>query len=169
MFRIAWAALAAACLFAAAAPACAAEAQPSPRAMELSKRLFADMHMERMMAGMSQSMAPSMAKQIEAASPQLTAEQRQMVVDAVGDMTRQMTSKMIDRMIPAYASTFSEQELSDLVTFYESPTGQAVINKMPQVMSQVAPMMTEMMPQMMADLRARLCAKMACPAPPAKP
>jgi hypothetical protein len=35
--------------------------------------------------------------------------------------------------IPIYQSSFSEKEINDLIVFYESPAGKAVIEKMPAV------------------------------------
>ena len=43
-------------------------------------------------------------------------------------------------MVKLYTSNFSEQELKDLVAFYQSPLGKKVLEKMPQLTQQSAQM-----------------------------
>ena len=73
-----------------------------------------------------------------------------------------LMKKVTERSIPLYASTFSEKELQDLVNFYDSPTGQAMLTKMPVLMSKIAPMVAELAPEMLADMTKRVCAKTDC-------
>ncbi len=47
-------------------------------------------------------------------------------------------NKLKPDMIKLYTSTFTEQELKDLVAFYQSPLGKKVLEKMPQVTQQSA-------------------------------
>lgn len=64
-------------------------------------------------------------------------------------------------VIHLYASTFTQEEVEGMVAFYRTPAGQAVIEKMPQLMQNMMPMMRKylqnMIPQMQAieaDLKA---------------
>ena len=41
-------------------------------------------------------------------------------------------------MVKLYTSNFSEQELKDLIAFYESPVGQKVLKQMPALTAQSA-------------------------------
>ena len=41
-------------------------------------------------------------------------------------------------MVKLYTSNFSEQEMQELIAFYESPLGQKVLEKMPSLTSQSA-------------------------------
>ncbi|HEY2357043.1 MAG TPA: DUF2059 domain-containing protein [Phenylobacterium sp.] len=140
------------------APATAASAHN----LELAKRLFTGMHMDQLMAGMMKNMIPVMIEQARKSNPALSQAQAEAVSAAVTESSQVMMSKLTDRMIPIYAATFSEKELQDLVTFYEGPTGQAMLAKMPVLMSKMTPMMAELMPEMQADVRQRLCAKIDC-------
>jgi hypothetical protein len=166
--RILAATVAAAALVFAAQPALAADPAPSAHQVELATRVFAAMHMERTMANVTQAMAPMMTRQFDTMAPQLTPAQRQALGVALNDMMKEMTGKLTAQMIPVYAATFSEKELNDLLAFYSSPTGQAVIDKTPLVMTRLQPAMSEMMPTMMARFRERVCAEVGCP-PAAKP
>jgi len=46
--------------------------------------------------------------------------------------------KLKPEMITLYTSNFSESELKDLITFYQSPLGKKVLEKMPMLTSQSA-------------------------------
>jgi hypothetical protein len=143
-------------------PALCADAPPSAHSLELARHLFAGMHMDQMMTGMMKNMAPAMIDQARKANPSMTQAQAEAITDAVSQSTQAMMGKMVDRMIPLYASTFTEKELQDAVAFYDGPSGQAMLAKMPVLMSKMTPMMVELMPEMQADMRKRLCAKIDC-------
>jgi hypothetical protein len=156
------AAFAAAGVILAGAPALGAEAQPSARSMELSRRLFSEMHMDQLMAAMMRQMGPMLEAQARKANPKLTDEQARAVTDAVAESMNDVMTKMQERMIPLYASTFTEQELSDIVAFYDTTSGKAVLAKMPVLMGKLGPTMSEMMPQIQTDITKRVCAKIDC-------
>jgi hypothetical protein len=160
--RRAIACLAAATAIVAAAPAFCADAAPSPHSLELANKLFTDMHMDQMMDGMMRQMTPMMMAQARKSNPNLTADQAQAVTDAVAESMPAMMQKMQARMIPLYASTFTEKELQDVVNFYAGPSGQAMLAKMPLLMSKMAPTMAELAPDMVADVQRRLCSKIDC-------
>jgi uncharacterized protein len=169
--RRAIACLAAATAIVAATPAFCADAAPNPHSLELANKLFAEMHMDQMMDGMMRQMTPMMVEQARKANPNLSAEQAQAVTDAVTESMQGLMQKLQARMIPLYASTFTEKELQDLVTFYEGPSGQAMLAKMPVLMSKLGPTMAELTPEMTADVQRRLCSKTDCSkmAAPPKP
>ncbi len=73
--------------------------------------------------------------------------------------------KMEPYMVDAYAEVYSEQELLELVEFYESPLGQKFMAKMPELMNVTMQMTQDMMggfyprleelqAELMADLEA---------------
>ena len=149
---------------------CADAPTGNAHSLALAKHLFAEMHMDQLMGGMMKNMTPAMIAQARKANPALTEDQAQIITQAVSESSQVMMGKAIERFIPLYASTFTERELEDLVAFYDGPTGQAMLNKMPVLMSKMGPVMTELMPDMMADVNQRICSKMDCSkrtAPPA--
>jgi len=146
-----------------ATPAVSADAPaPNAHSLELAKHLFAEMHMDRLMSGMMTNMTPMMVAQARKANPSLTDAQADIIAQAVSESSQAMMAKLVDRIIPLYATTFTEKELQDLVTFYDGPTGQAMLTKMPTLMSKMAPMMSDLMPEMMADVHQRICSKTDC-------
>jgi hypothetical protein len=144
------------------APSAPAAEAPSPRALALAKRYFADLHMDQLMGGVMHNMLPAMMAQMAKEHPEITTDQRQAVVEAATESSSAMMDKLIDRMAPLFAATFSEKELQDLVNFYESPTGKAMMAKMPVLMAKMQPTLIELMPEMQADMKHRLCAKLDC-------
>jgi hypothetical protein len=154
-----------------AQPAWSADAEPppNPHSVELARRLFADMHMDRMMGDMMKNMAPAMVEQMRKTNPALTEADAKAVSEVATESTTTMMTKIMDRMVPLYASTFTEKELQDVVAFYEGPSGQAMLAKMPVLMTKMTPVMIELMPEMQADMHKRLCARIKCPATPSTP
>ena len=140
----------------------AAAASPDPVKLELARRYYAAAHMDRMMSGMMRSMTPALQQSLAKANPSLTPDQRTAIAEASSEAAQDMMTKLIDRLLPTIADTFTEEELRGLIAFYEGPTGRAVIDKMPQLMAKVAPMAVELGPEMRDDLRRRLCEKTDC-------
>ena len=162
-FYRAAAGLAAAVALVSATPAICADAPPNPHSLELARKLFNEMHMDQMM--------PMMMAQARKANPNLTEEQSRAVGEAAAESADDMMKKVVDRAAPLYAETFTEKELQDLVNFYDSPSGQAMIAKMPVMMSKMTASMADLMPEMTADVTRRICAKTDCTKmnTPAKP
>ena len=53
--------------------------------------------------------------------------------------------KMEPYMVDAYVQVYTEQELSELIEFYESPIGQKFLDKMPEVMAKSMELTQSMM------------------------
>lgn len=55
---------------------------------------------------------------------------------AIGVLREELTwEKMEPFMVDAYVQVYTEEELSELVEFYESPIGQKFLDKMPEMMA----------------------------------
>ncbi|HWH79554.1 MAG TPA: DUF2059 domain-containing protein [Candidatus Binatus sp.] len=86
-------------------------------------------------------------------------------------MTQEMSwSKVKDDYVKVYADTFSVEELRGIVTFYKSPTGQALLAKTPKLLQQstqvaqrhlqnIAPQIRELQKQMIEEAEAMRKAK----------
>lgn len=145
----------------ASAPVAAA---PSPKALALTRRYLAALHMKDNFRPMMNGLMKSMLDQ-QTASSELKPEQRALVVRAVTEafdesMQAGMLDKMMEAMVPSMATVFSEDELQALVDFYEGPKGQAIVGKMPAFGQVAGVEMMKFMPEMQADLKARVTAKM---------
>ena len=160
--RHAVAAIAAVAILGATPALCADAAAPNARSEALARKLFVEMHMDQMMGNMMHQMLPAMIAQQRKANPNLSEHDAQIISDAVSESMDGLMQKVIDRSIPLYATTFTEKELQDLVNFYDTPSGQAMLAKMPALTTKMVPLMTELMPDMTADVTRRICAKMDC-------
>jgi uncharacterized protein len=70
-------------------------------------------------------------------------------------VTNEMSwDKVKDEYIALYAETFTEQELQDIIAFYKTPSGQALIKKQPEVMKRSMQMSQKMMGQLMPRIQA---------------
>lgn len=120
---------------------------PCARADEASKRakveeLITVMHMDRMMDQMME-MVKSQAEQAMQQAPganSLTSEQKQIVADYQAKTLQIVIDtlgwkSLEPEFVTLYTENFTEEEIDGMVTFYKSPTGQAVLNKMPQLMT----------------------------------
>lgn len=120
---------------------------PCARADEASKRakveeLITVMHIDRMMDQMMEAMKEQSEQmmQQQPGADSMTAEQKRIVADhqaqALQIVIDSMSWKSLEpEFVTLYAENFTEEEIDGMVTFYKSPTGQAVLNKMPQLMT----------------------------------
>lgn len=147
----------------AAAAAAPAKAAPSPRALALTKRYIAALHVDETMKPLMQSMMTPLMEEQERTNTDLTAEQRKALRETVEELVGgDLMNDVIDRMTPVYASIFSEDELQALVDFYESPNGQSIVRKMPSMGPAMAEVMRDIMPEIRAKVTARICQKLGC-------
>ncbi len=138
---------------------------PSPRQVELARRYVVAMNMDQSFEGMMKSMLPIVQSQMRDAE-KLTPEQHEVLAKITLDASRRMMSKMMAKMPVLLAEVFTEQELEGLVNFYESPIGQSLIAKSPQLSAKMAPLMPELMSEMRTEMMSRICELVACPASP---
>lgn len=81
------------------------------------------------------------------------------------------TNEAVDELMPdiialsesVYAETFSRQELVDIIAFYKTPAGQALIAKMPTLGGTIGSRMPALQTKMQLAVLTRFCAKVACP------
>lgn len=148
----------------ACAPAMAQPAQaaaPSPRALQLAERMMKVVGVERQVDAMITAMAPMTASQPEYA--QLPSKERQLVMDTVREVMRDtFTPELIRKMVPIYAKAFTEDELSAIVAFYESPAGQAAVQRTPSLVQSSVAIAQELVPAAQAEIERRVCEKVGC-------
>jgi uncharacterized protein len=139
-------------------------AYAAPASEESVERLLAATRVESMMdsmyAGVEQMMRQAM-KQSTQGKP-LNAEQ-QRALDAVAvkfvAMMREELNwqKMKPLYVKLYRDTFEQDEIDGLITFYASPSGQALLNKMPVVieksMALSQSLMQSVLPKLMAAMK----------------
>ena len=168
MVRISLAALAAVVLMATGAAAQPAEPStkseqaqtdvtPSPRAVELARRLFVAMHLDHSIHDRLQIMLPEILAAQQKQMPGFKPEWRQPLVDAAVGALDDIMPAYLKNAEAAYARTFTEDELAQAVAYYESPAGQAMLAKGPQLTTILAKDMASRMEGLSADIHLRFC------------
>ena len=146
-----------------ATPASAApvsKATPATRA--LAERYFEVVHYDKMLNQMMKGMMPAMIEAMRRQTPDVTEAQGQIFSDVALEASQDMFRRMKAPMLDAMAEVFTEQELRDLIAFYQTPTGQALLAKTPELTQRMAADMPAIMGDMQAEMHAKLCARMTC-------
>jgi hypothetical protein len=154
--------LALTCALAAPAVACA---EPSAKALALTKRMVAAMHMQETMVPMLRNMMAQQADAIAVNQKSLNDKQKAMLRDAVRESMEDVfdggfMQQLMDKLTPAYAEVYSEEELQAMVDFYESPIGQSILRKMPQLGTIASKSVAELLPKMQAEMVAKMSKRM---------
>jgi hypothetical protein len=159
---------AAAALLAVAAPALASETPPPPPSEAqdsdlaereaLVRRFFVAMHFEKLM----NSMMESMWGPIIAGNEAIPEDKREVVREAAMEAFAVVLPQMTEANIDLYAEAFTVQELTELVAFYESPTGQSLMAKSVILSRQSGEMVQRFTPIMEEEMRRQLCARIDC-------
>ncbi|HEX5380089.1 MAG TPA: DUF2059 domain-containing protein [Phenylobacterium sp.] len=140
-------------------------ADPAPaasaRQLQLAHRYILAIHMDRTFQATMDALTPMLLAQTPTAA-NLTPDQKKVMLDVAREVTSDMLDKVIKRMEPIMAETFTETELQGLITFYEGPIGQSLLAKQPQMAARMQPVMQEMMPEMRIQMMAKLCARLDC-------
>lgn len=71
-------------------------------------------------------------------------------VEAMRDQFKVVWAKIRPQYVRLYADTFSDEEIDGLLTFYQSPAGRAMVEKMPELMGKF---MALLMPEFQQALK----------------
>ena len=119
--------------------------------LQLAERFIELMQVDQMgemMQGLASSMVPP--------------HEQRFLTDALSDAVGQLTPRIFEAMAPIYAEIFTLQELQDLVAFYESPTGVALVSKSYEALPQITAAVNGIMPEILNDMATNLCASLEC-------
>ena len=135
---------------------------PTDRKLELARELVEVSGMDTTMVGALRNMAEQIKVSAGAGlSPERQARLK-IYSEAQGDALEKMVPKIEQIMTTGYAQTYSEQELSDLLAFYKTPSGRSMVAKQPQFMQGVTTQIVGLVPQMRRDIGTVVCARMTC-------
>ena len=92
----------------------------------------------------------------------LPEEDRRLILNLTAELTADMVPQMIMEMVPVYATTFTEEELTALVAFYETPLGRSIADKSIEVMPEADRAVMSVVPQLLEQLATRMCQHYGC-------
>lgn len=122
---------AAAILFLTLSPA--AFAQETPQ-QQLAREVMAATGAEEMLHSMLADFAPLISSQATAMSG-FTGERARQFERIVAEEFRAAAPRMLDLAVESYAATFSEAELREILAFYQTPVGRAMVERQSQIES----------------------------------
>jgi len=119
------------------------------------KKLFKLMNTDKMIDAMMNNIIPVLKKQ---ASDQIQGtdakEKFEMYIEFVMNEAKELSKKLVnEEMVQIYDNHFSHQEIKELITFYESPTGKKYLEETPEISKDLVNAMSE---KYMPDFQARL-------------
>jgi hypothetical protein len=145
--------------------ACSGLAQDTPATAPATKedveKYFQAMHSREMMQTMLDTMSKPMhqmahdryLKDKDKLPPDFEAKMNKLTDDLMKEMP---FDEMMAAMVPAYQKHFTRGDMSALLTFYSSPTGQKLIRELPAIMGEAITAMMPIMRQHMDAANERL-------------
>jgi hypothetical protein len=136
--------------------------QPSARQMHLSRR-YIELTQSDQMEEAVRAMIVGEAN-TDPSMREIPAEDRAFMVDLATELTIDLMPQMMDRLVPVYARTFSETELTALVAFFDSELGRSIAEKSIASAPEANAAMMSVMPQLFEKMATRVCARFGCDA-----
>jgi len=149
---------------AATTPTASAEAGLDAHKLALARQLVQATRMDTTMTGAFHGMAEQVMASVSKNLPADRQEKMKVIGEAEGNALAKLVPQIVNNMVDGYARNFTEQELSDMLAFYQSPSGRSMVAKTPQFMRGIATEMAQLMPQIRHDMGDEVCAKTACTA-----
>lgn len=123
------------------------------------KKLFTLMNTDKMLDDMMNNMIPAMKQQAGAQIQGADAKEKmEKYIEFLMTETKELSKKLInEEMVQIYDKHFTATEIKDLIVFYESPTGQKMLAKTPEITKDLMnAMVTKYMPEYQEKLRKKL-------------
>lgn len=136
--------------------------QPSARQMHLSRR-YVELTQSDQMEQAIRSLIVGEAN-ADPSMREIPAEDRAFMVDLATELTVDLMPQMLERLVPVYARTFSEEELTALVAFFDSDIGRSIAEKTLASTPEANAAMMSVMPQLLEKMATRVCARFGCDA-----
>ncbi|HEY1207044.1 MAG: DUF2059 domain-containing protein [Bryobacteraceae bacterium] len=73
--------------------------------------------------------------------------------DRVMALVEERMGKMKTMLVQVYADTYTEEEVDGILAFYKSPAGQAMLQKMPQLMQRSMAVSQQLMSDLMPEIQ----------------
>ena len=130
--------------------------------IEVVEELMAVMHPEKMIDQAMQQVSAIAQQQMQAMNipADMKSSSDQMNQEMMTYVREKLDwAKLKPQFVDMYADVFTEDELRQVVTFYKSPGGQALLSKMPQLMQRSMTMMQGLMADLPAHMQ-EMTAKM---------
>jgi hypothetical protein len=123
------------------------------------KRLFTLMNTDKMIDAMMNNIIPMLKKQANDQIQGTDAKEKfDKYIEFMMNETKELSKKLInEEMVQIYDNHFTHEEIKDLISFYESSTGQKMLEVTPEISKDLINAMSEKyMPEFQAKLTKKL-------------
>ena len=135
-------------------------AAPSPVRTELARRYLNLLMTDQFEGVVHQMLGTEFENDSEMQA--LPEADRRMILELTAELTTDMVPQMITEMVPVYAATFTEEELTALVGFYDTPLGRSIADKSIEVMPEADRAVMSVVPRMLEKMATRMCQHYGC-------
>ncbi len=143
-------------------PAAMAQGAPSPERLKLAHEVLdaqggltnVNTVMRNLMNGISARMAAG-----------LKTEDQEALKGSVDGTLEALAPRVMEITVRLFASDFDDKQLADILAFYQSPTGKALVARSPEFARQSSAAIGALMPSIQLSMITRFCAKSDCPPP----
>lgn len=141
-----------------ALPALAQQATPPSDAS--LHQLFEATHVSRIldtyMSTIDSGMQAGMREALKGMSP--NAKQQQIIADMRAQIIKEFRTalswpKLEPILMDVYRRNFTQQEVNDMLAFYRTPSGRALVEKMPATMQQASQAVQGMLPELLQHMK----------------
>lgn len=135
---------------------------PSAQAVDYARRYLVAVRITDTIRLVMDALGPALIEGEAAQRPGVTAADKQVIAEAVTESMVAVMPRFIDLYATELASILTEDELRQMVEFYEGPVGRSVTAKT-RVMSQASERaMLKLLPEITEELEARICGRITC-------
>jgi hypothetical protein len=137
------------------------EVEPTPRSVALARRYLEDAQGDRILSSEGPAVARYMLAKIpEPAGGAAKADEvRQAMIESANAAVAAKVPAFMEASARIYARIFTDQELADIVAFYDSPSGRAFVAKTADASGPMAELIHSLGAEIQADTLSRFCAR----------
>jgi hypothetical protein len=132
------------------------------RKRALLKRYLVASHFDDLMVRLYSNFIPNMLEEKRKQQPDLTDDDENLFIEIYVETLKELMPQLINDTTNASANLFSEDELINIVAFYEGRLGQRLVEEIPSIMSNSSDSMSALMPKLEAQFREKYCKKAEC-------
>ena len=96
------------------------------------------MGLSKVMKDVLPTITAAMVNGLKQGHPNLPPDITEIVTNVVNETISPLVPQMVSSTEKLYADNFTDQEISDAISFYRTPTGQKILQKLPALMQQGA-------------------------------
>jgi hypothetical protein len=116
----------------------------------------------------ARSLTSTLGVQLGTAMQAKDSEHAHAMVEAVSDGLTSITPELQDEAVSRIARDFTAEQLQEMLSFYQSPTGALAARRMPLILQQTVGSVLTYLPQMMKGIEDSYCSRVKCSRPERK-